>query len=264
MTTGNRHPGEFCWSDIMTRDLDKTKTLFAKLFGWSYSEELIPGGSLLLAKSGSSIVGALHDLKGDPRGQGVPPHWGVHVMTKNADATAKLVTANGGKLMCQPMDIMENGRMVAFTDPTGAQMCCWEPKRKPGMNADSIKHGAPSWIELRTTDVDRCGAFYAKVFGWIPSVQDMGGGMKYTMFKLGANGVAGMFGIPPHMGPVSPHWACFVTVDRIDQTAKDCAALGGKVRLGPQDIPGVGRFACMETAEGMPFYAITWLPKAGT
>lgn len=49
-----------------------------------------------------------------------------------------------------------------------------------------------------------------------------------------------------------------MTVDKVDQTVKDCTAGGGKVLVPPMDIAKVGRFAVMQTPDGVTFSAITW------
>ena len=145
--------------------------------------------------------------------------------------------------------------MCSFTDPAGAAINAWEPKSHHGMTIDSLKHGAPSWIELMTNDVDRAGAFYGKVFGWQPSMKDKGG---YVEFKSGTSMVAGMMGISKETGKMPPHWSPYITVDNIDQTVKSCAASGGKVLMPPHDVPEVGKFAVMQTADGITFNAITY------
>ena len=49
----------------------------------------------------------------------------------------------------------------------------------------------------------------------------------------------------------------------VDATAKQCAALGGKVMNEPQDIPGVGRFAVIADPQGAVLNVITYAPREG-
>jgi uncharacterized protein len=39
-------------------------------------------------------------------------------------------------------------------------------------------------------------------------------------------------------------------VDSADETAGECAALGGRVLIEPTDIPGIGRFAVLQDPQG--------------
>jgi predicted enzyme related to lactoylglutathione lyase len=258
MTTGTRKPGEFCWFDVMTKDFAATKAMFTKLFGWTYMEvPTPPHGNYTMAMTQGGTIGGFTDVTTNPMAKGVPPHMGPCVLVKSCDETAKAVTANGGKLINSPFDVMDQGRMFLFTDPTGATLACWEGKKMHGMTCDTTKHGAPSWMELMTTDVDRAGAFYAKVFDWTPKTSTMPS-MTYTEFKAGNESVAGMMGITKEMGKMPSNWACYMTVDDVDQTAKDCKAMGGTVCVEPSDIPSVGRFTVLQTKDGVTFSAIAY------
>ncbi|MGB8700607.1 MAG: VOC family protein [Thermosynechococcaceae cyanobacterium] len=123
------------------------------------------------------------------------------------------------------------------------------------------QHGAFSWSELMTTDLQGAEDFYVKVFGWSMSdgpVEDM----EYRVISAGGQGVGGMMSIPPHVEQMQPHWRATVTVDDIDATAKLAEELGGKVLMQPQDIPTVGRFAVFQDPQGAVITAITYLQKA--
>ena len=90
-------------------------------------------------------------------------------------------------------------RMAVCTDPNGVGFDVWEPKNGLGTGADSSRHGAPSWFESTTTDVDRAAKFYAGLFGWPVEVMSMPD-VKYTTFKLRDAYVAGMMQTSPQMG----------------------------------------------------------------
>ena len=72
----------------------------------------------------------------------------------------------------------------------------WESKKLLGTDVDSTLHGAPSWFETMTTDVDRATTFYCGLFGWTSEVTPMPGS-NYTTFKHGTTPVAGMMAITP-------------------------------------------------------------------
>jgi predicted enzyme related to lactoylglutathione lyase len=54
-----------------------------------------------------------------------------------------------------------------------------------------------------------------------------------------------------------------VTVNDVDATAAQAAALGGKVVHGPEDIPGIGRFAVIVDPQGAAISVITYKMPAG-
>ena len=66
-------------------------------------------------------------------------------------------------------------------------------------------------------------------------------------------GVGGLMTLPDG-APMKPGWFCYIGVQDVDRSAEKIKSLGGSVHLGPQDIPGVGRFAMVADPQGMAFY----------
>jgi len=253
MTTGTRKAGEFCWINMLTPRPTEACAFFGKLLGWTYAE--IPGMGWSV-KVGGRDIGGLFDLEGPNTPPGTPPLIGVMVKVDSADATGAKVAALGGRAM-PAFDIMDRGRMAVCFDPNGAEFDLWEPKKGLGTDVDSSLHGAPSWFETLTTDVDRAAKFYAGLFGWTPEVMPMPDG-QYTTFKLGEAYVAGMLRITPQMGSMRPHWGTYFTVKDVDATAREAVELGGKICVPLKDVPSVGRFCGITSPQGVMFYVITY------
>ena len=123
-------------------------------------------------------------------------------------------------------------------------------------------HGAFSWSELMTSNPRAATEFYGSLFGWKVEKMEMPTGA-YHVVKVGDAGIGGIMGMPPGAGPMPPNWCPYVTVNDVDATAKQCAALGGKVMNEPQDIPGVGRFAVIADPQGAVLNVITYAPREG-
>ena len=119
------------------------------------------------------------------------------------------------------------------------------------------KHGAISWSELLTSDVDAAKSFYGQLFGWTYAdapVDDK----TYTLVQVNGEEVAGIMHTPPDAGQMPPAWGVYVTVDDVDAAAQKAVALGGKVYLPPQDIPEVGRFCVIGDPQGASISLITY------
>lgn len=115
---------------------------------------------------------------------------------------------------------------------------------------DAFKiHGAFSWMELMTTNPAKAADFYHQLFGWTVETMDLGQG-PYRVLKVDGAPVGGIMATPPTAGAMPPCWGAYVTVDNADETAGECAALGGKVIVPPTDIPTVGRFAVLQDPQG--------------
>ncbi len=122
------------------------------------------------------------------------------------------------------------------------------------------QHGAFSWNELMTRDVDAAKTFYSNLFGW--TLEDMQtNDMGYTIAKASDKEVAGIMGMPPEAGDMPPIWGAYVTVDDVEVSAKQVETLGGKILLEPRDIPDVGRFCVICDPQGATLSLITYVNK---
>lgn len=111
-------------------------------------------------------------------------------------------------------------------------------------------HGEFCWNELMTRDTAAAGKFYSELIGWKPTDGGMAG-MQYTLFKIGDKDAGGMMAMPPDVpAEVPSHWLAYITVDDVDSAAAKVGELGGKVIVGPQDIPKVGRFCVIQDPTG--------------
>jgi hypothetical protein len=163
------------------------------------------------------------------------------------------VTSLGGKAR-PAFDIMDQGRMAVCFDPNGAEFDVWEAKKMHGTDVDDTQHGAPSWFETLTTDVDRAAKFYSELFGWTPEATPSPV-LNYTTFKLGASPVAGMLQITPRMGNLQPHWGTYFTVADAEETAREAVELGGTLCMTLKDAPGV-RFCGITSPQGVAFRVV--------
>ena len=118
------------------------------------------------------------------------------------------------------------------------------------------------WYDVMTDDVPATEAFYKSVAGW--TTRDASTpNAAYTLFSAREHIVGGLMPIPKDSlaAGVRPAWMGYVGVPDVDDFAKRLAAAGGAIRRGPQDIPGVGRFAVAADPDGAGFILFT--PNAG-
>ncbi len=117
-------------------------------------------------------------------------------------------------------------------------------------NTNGGLQGTPCWYELMTPDLVRAQSFYADLFGW--SIADSGmPGIDYRLATADQTMVAGLMAPPDADMP--RFWMIYFAVDDADATARAAVAAGGTVHKGPEDIPGVGRFAVLTDPQGAAF-----------
>jgi len=145
------------WIDVQTPDLKAARRFYGELLGWSFEES----SGYLFARLGGRKVAGLVELGA---GSKVAPMWSVYLATDDAEATAREAGQAGARLLVQPMDIADQGRMAYFADPTGARFGVWQGKAHRGAEVTG-EPGAMAWHEVYTRDVAAACSFYGAVFG---------------------------------------------------------------------------------------------------
>jgi predicted enzyme related to lactoylglutathione lyase len=107
--------------------------------------------------------------------------------------------------------------------------------------------GAPCWIDLMTSDVDRSRAFYAELFGWTAAEpnEEFGG---YFMFFNGDSPVGG--GMSRSDESAADVWSVYLASDDIAKTSELAATEGGHLHLEPMAVAELGSMAMVGDPAG--------------
>lgn len=263
-------PGVPCWIDTSQPDPDAAVKFYEGLFGWACEDVMppdSPGGKYFVARLGGGDVAAISSV-----GEGAPPvaTWNTYIWVDSADESAAKVKDAGGKVLMEPFDVMEAGRMAGFVDPEGAVLFVWEANQHKGARVVN-EHGALNFNNLETRDVATATAFYGAVFGWrtlgldggfqawtLPGYGDYlerdNPGLRKGMEEMGvtsefADVVATISPITEGQSDVPARWGVTFAVDNADASAQKARALGGKVLAEPFDAPWV-RMAVIADPQG--------------
>ncbi|MCX4820619.1 VOC family protein [Streptomyces sp. NBC_01142] len=243
------------WLDLGTPDIEAANTFYGGLFGWTFqSAGPEAGGYGMFQLDGKTVAGGM--AVAPEQGE---PGWNVYFQIPDADATAKAVEETGGSIVFEPMDVFELGRMAIFADPAGVGFATWQPGRIKGLDAVNDP-GTLVWEELYTPDPNAAIRFYSGVFGWETGTMPLPDGSgSYTMVSPAGAGPDGMFGgiVPLSADPAEaaegPYWLPYFEVADCDAAVARATELGGKVRMAPVDLEGVGRFAKLADSAGARF-----------
>jgi predicted enzyme related to lactoylglutathione lyase len=255
-------PGTFSWPELATTDQKAGVAFYRALFGWDVNEQPIgPTEVYSMFQMRGKAVGAASTQQANEKQMGVPPHWNSYVTVANVDESAKKAASLGGKVLMAPFDVMDAGRMAVLQDPTGAVFEIWQANRSIGAQILS-ETGALCWTELTTSDTKVAEAFYTGLFGWTPKHSAPGGPMEYTEFSVDGTPSIGMMAKPAEMPAHIPsYWMPYFQVASCDTSTAKAKELGGRVMVGPHDIPGTGRFTIINDPQGAMFAVFEYTEK---
>ena len=242
--------GTFCWFELVANDARIARSFYTELLGWEvYEIPMGPDSAYTIFRVAGRAVAAMYPRDPEDMKRG-PTHWRSYVAVTTADEKAASARDLGGKILNEPFDVMEVGRMAMIQDPTGASFALWQGKSNPGVGRIG-EPGAHCWNELLTRDVDRAAKFYAGLFGWGVRVQEFGG-TPYTTLTLGDQPIAGAMAMP-ESAEAAPGWLVYWGVSDCDDRVRAARAEGAEVHVEPTDVPGVGRFAVLSDPLGAAF-----------
>lgn len=254
--------GEFVWYELMTTDAEGAKAFYTDVVGWGTAPfEGSPVPYTMWTK-GEAPVGGVMDLPDEARQAGAPPHWLGYVAVPDVDAAAEKAKELGGRVIHGPHDIPEVGRFAILADPQGAVVSAFKGAQEMSGEKKDPEPGDVAWHELATTDYGAAFDFYTELFGWDKQqAMDMGEAGVYQMYGLGERMLGGMYNKGADM-PYPPHWLYYIATADLDGAAKKIEAKGGKIMVGPMEVPGGGRIVVGTDPQGAAF-ALHQGPSAG-
>lgn len=97
--------------------------------------------------------------------------------------------------------------------------------------------GSITWRDFTVKDAEKVRDFYSKVVGWKSSPVDMGGYNDFNMNLPGSGEtVAGICHARGPNAKLPAQWLIYITVEDVDESAKRCVELGGKIIDGPKPM----------------------------
>jgi uncharacterized protein len=262
-----------CWVDTSQPDPEAALPFYSGLFGWEF-KDVMPEGSKekyfvgYIRGGDVAAVGSVPD--------GAPPMaiWNTYIWVDSADETATKARDAGGKVVMEPFDVGQAGRMAVVTDPEGATFSAWQARDHKGAKVVN-EPGSLNFNGLATRDLDGAKAFYGAVFGWKTLELPFGAmwtlagygdhleqrrpGLREEMRQMGAP--EGFIDVVAAVNPIAAgdsttpaHWTVTFATDDAHATAVKARELGGEVVAGPFDAPWT-RLAVIKDPQGATFIA---------
>lgn len=255
--------GKWVWYELMTTDAAAAKAFYEAVVGWSIAPGTQPPifyGHI--ARPDGREIGGVLPLTPEILAHGARPCWVGYIAVDDLAATLAAVLAAGGRQISERMDIPE-GSFAMVADPQGAPFYLMRPTpgegTLPSVAFDPGSLGSCGWNELAAADAETALSFYTALFGWsLPDPMDMGEHGFYHFIAHGGTQIGAAYNKMPQ-DPM-PHWNHYFEVSSIKTAAAAIADNGGKVVMGPLEVPGgqwivlatdpQGAFFCLVAANG--------------
>jgi predicted enzyme related to lactoylglutathione lyase len=119
-------PGEFCWTEIRTDNLQTCRNFYHNVFGWELKQSQATGEDFEYLEynvPGRPSMGGMFRMTAQMCGgaEPPPPHLMNYIHVDNVDDLAGRAFDLGAKIVAPPTDIPNVGRFAMIEDPAGAR-----------------------------------------------------------------------------------------------------------------------------------------------
>jgi uncharacterized protein len=229
-------PGSFIWYELLTTDPDAAAAFYGTVVGWTAQDSGQPGMDYRFFLAGEAGVGGFMALTPDMLAHGARPGWFGYLAVEDVDRAVEEAVAAGSQVQMPAMTLDGVGRMAMIADPQGASLYVMRGFSDQASTSFAPERtGHVAWNELQAADPDAALSFYGRFGLTHGGSMDMGEAGAYHFLHLGARAVGGVArceeGVPPG-------WTFYIAVPDIDAAQEAIARAGGRLLVGPHQIPG--------------------------
>ena len=235
--------GDFIWYELLTTDIAGAKSFYDAVVGWNIADKSdFPNDYRMIGRSDGKFAGGAMEITDDMAQHGAKPTWLGYILVADVDRSVAAIEQAGGKTYMPAFDIPGVGRVAMVADPQGAPFYIMKPlppAGDPNAKSDVFSPDAEQrvgWNELSTSDPVAARRFYGEQFGWTSEkFMPMGEQGEYRFLEQ--NGVT-IGAVAGAMDGQQPHWRYYFRVPSIAVAKQTAEAKGGKIVMGPMEVPG--------------------------
>lgn len=238
--------GSFIWYELMTPDPDAIAPFYSAVIGWTVSgKDPGQGGGMdyrVIGRADGKFAGGVLQLSEDMQRHGAKPTWLGYLSAPDVDRLVSAIVSEGGKLQMPATDLPNVGRIAMVTDPQGVPFYVMAPVAPPGVpdaTSDVFERHAQqrvNWNELASPDLAASKAFYARHFGFeFNEAMNMGAMGDYCFIDHHGQRLGAIMQRQSEQQPAA--WLFYFGVPSIAAAARAIQANGGKVLMGPHEVP---------------------------
>ena len=235
--------GRFLWHELLAPDVSAAARFYPPATGWTVQQLDFPGAAApytIFFQGEVGKAGVQPHLPGT-LAPGAPALWMPYMGTDDTDATCRDALSLGATQIMPPTTLPTVGRIAVLRDPEGAQFAVIAPEPE-GQKETVPVVGEFAWHEMAANDPEASLAFYTRLFGWEKKhAMDMGKDGVYQMYGRGEFTYGGFMRRVEGMPPAA--WNCYLRVADLDTSIDAVKRAGGKIVMGPHEVPNDDRVA---------------------
>jgi hypothetical protein len=229
-------PNRFRWYELMTSDTEAAGDFYRHVVGWNLDPMGEGADAYTRFLVGDAGIGGMMAIPEEECDR-AKPGWIGYAAVDDVDDYAERVTRAGGAVLRAPADIPDILRFAVVADPAGAPFVIFRGKGGDMPELAAGTQGTVGWHELYGGPVDRSFPFYSGLFGWTKDeAMPMGEQGVYQLFAAGGDAVGAMMKM--ENGGPGPMWNFYFCVDDIDAAVARIGKKGGRITMGPHQVPG--------------------------
>jgi uncharacterized protein len=252
--------GSFIWYELMSPDADASARFYGAVVGWQVQGRTAPPGAQdyrMISRADGGAAGGVLNLTPAMLEHGAQPTWLGYLHVADVDAAVAAIEADGGRTLMPRFDLPV-GSIAMLADPMGTPFYVMKPIPPPGKSDavsdvfDVVKPQHVRWNELASPDQPRAMAFYAKHFGFeFKDSMPMGELGNYCFIDHGGRRLGAIMR-KAGASPVAS-WLFYFGVASIAAAKSAIEAGGGKIMMGPHQVPGGDWIVVATDPHGVPF-----------
>ena len=115
----------FVHAELMSTDVNRSKTFYGKLFDWELEDLPMPAGAYTMIRVGSGTGGGIMQ---NPI-PNAPSSWVPYVEVSDVKAATEKAQSLGAKVMKGITEVPNMGWFSLITDPTDSMIGLWQTKK---------------------------------------------------------------------------------------------------------------------------------------
>jgi predicted enzyme related to lactoylglutathione lyase len=113
----------FVHLELNTPDLAKAKEFYGQLCGWTFNDMPMPVGVYSTFKPAEGPGGGMMSMSE------APTRWLAYIGVDDIHVSTDKAESLGAKVIVRTQEVPEMGWFSVLTDPTGAVIALWQPKK---------------------------------------------------------------------------------------------------------------------------------------